>query len=95
MIHDPGRSSKRPCPPKDTSENDQDTDPNTSDESIESDGDESERDNTRSDSERDEAGGDAERDDPNGSCQNRTAWLRFLRAVLLAIVAVARLIRAL
>ena len=88
MIHDPGRPSKRPCPPKDTSENDQDTDPDARDESIESDGDEGER-----DGERDEAGGDAERDNPD--CQNRTAWLRLLRAVLLAIVAIARLIRAL
>ncbi|MFC6753062.1 hypothetical protein [Halorubrum tibetense] len=89
MIHDPGRPSKRPCPPKDTNENDR----NTDGDEVDSDEDDGER--GGADIDRDHEDGGANDDDDESCPDRRTAWLRLARAVLLVIVAVARLVRAL
>ena len=86
MIHDPRRPSKRPCPPKDTSENDRYAD----DDEVDGDEDDGERGGADIDRDHDDDGANGE------SCPDRrTAWPRLARAVLLVIVAVARLVRAL
>lgn len=93
MIHDPRRPSKRPCPPKDTSENDRYVD----DDEVDGDEDDGERGGADIDRDHDDDGADDDDDGANDeSCPDRrTAWLRLARAVLLVIVAVARLVRAL
>ena len=104
MTHDPEKPSTRSYPPGSTGvradevgtdvlDDSAATDDGSTSTGLDPPGDGADGD-SRNEAGSDEAGSDeAEADD---DCpEQRTAWLRLLRAVLLAIVAVARLIRAL